>query len=1067
MTFLVGELATEIRLEGQQQYHRDLDAVGKATGRAFDLMKSGGEVAARALTAAGVAATALGVSLFKTGAAYNTLQQTSRAALRTLLGGAEAANAQMDKLDEFARTSPFSKAVFISAQQQLIGFGMAAERVVPTLDAIQNAVAAVGGSNEDIADITRILATVQSSGKITAVTLQQLGIRGVDAASIIGEAMGKTAQEVRDSITAGSLDAETALQALTDGMMTRFGGAAANVKETWVGATDRIKAATREIGAALAEPFISQQGGGMAVTWGNQVADVLQGVRGHAQPVVSILVDRLMPAFATWTDWLSRANVQVRSWDSSRLERFLDNASGYGPALAAAAGGVLAWNSQLLNTIPVLGKFIPAVSPVAGILLGIAAASPEVRAAATDVVEALQPLIPLGLDLAQVLASGLNIVLPVAADALRLVANVAGPLVDMLKDIPAPVLASVAAFLAVRGAVGPLAPLLQSTLDTFRRVGQEMAVQQALAAMEGNTSRFAGAMGRASIAAQGLGQNLKAAFMSNPVGMILLGVTTAAALLTAAFTAQAERAKEVKDKIDAYRGALDETSGAITNLTRAEVERQLEGTKVMELASLSYIDVREELIRAVLGEAGAYDRLVAKYDEAAAKNETVAKAKDLFLQYVDQEIGMLDEAAQKNRDHADAYRDAERAMSDAARSNQRFNEALRIARDAGAEATDRLKALKLALDELNGGTRTQAELERDLNEQTDRMRDVFNATDEAGTRLADTLVSSTGAIDTQTEAGRRLFDEVGRLNDQMLDAILLADKEAKARGEAGVSMSEAAERAQPYIDRLQLIASEAGLSDDKVNGLISTMLATPQLISFLMTDDGTIDEKKQAMLSLAQQIEKTPDGQFEVTSDDLPVLAEALAALGIDITTLPEGVVRVKKDDGSFATVESSLNNVARTRIATIRAQYLAPVGGAYPGAMAGQFATGGGVFGPGTGTSDSIPAWLSNGEHVWTAKEVQKAGGHAAVESLRRAVLSGALRLADGGPVVRVPGVESSPKVSTMSTLGDSRVVQLLEQIVAELDRPNVSFTEINPIHTDPLSDAWERAKSDPAGVS
>ena len=58
--------------------------------------------------------------------------------------------------------------------------------------------------------------------------------------------------------------------------------------------------------------------------------------------------------------------------------------------------------------------------------------------------------------------------------------------------------------------------------------------------------------------------------------------------------------------------------------------------------------------------------------------------------------------------------------------------------------------------------------------------------------------------------------------------------------------------------------------------------------------------------------------------------------------------------------------------------------------------ATGGPVFGPGTGTSDSIPANLSNGEHVWTAKEVQKAGGHGAVQQMRKSVMG----YAKGGPV-------------------------------------------------------------------
>src|SRR5690606_36338975 len=50
------------------------------------------------------------------------------------------------------------------------------------------------------------------------------------------------------------------------------------------------------------------------------------------------------------------------------------------------------------------------------------------------------------------------------------------------------------------------------------------------------------------------------------------------------------------------------------------------------------------------------------------------------------------------------------------------------------------------------------------------------------------------------------------------------------------------------------------------------------------------------------------------------------------------------------------------------------------PGSPLGR-ANGGPVIGPGTATSDSIPARLSNGEHVWTAREVANAGGHAAME--------------------------------------------------------------------------------------
>lgn len=58
-------------------------------------------------------------------------------------------------------------------------------------------------------------------------------------------------------------------------------------------------------------------------------------------------------------------------------------------------------------------------------------------------------------------------------------------------------------------------------------------------------------------------------------------------------------------------------------------------------------------------------------------------------------------------------------------------------------------------------------------------------------------------------------------------------------------------------------------------------------------------------------------------------------------------------------------------------------------------YAGGGGVSGPGTSTSDSIPAMLSDGEHILTARDVQAMGGHASVYSFRNA-----LHRANGGPV-------------------------------------------------------------------
>lgn len=50
--------------------------------------------------------------------------------------------------------------------------------------------------------------------------------------------------------------------------------------------------------------------------------------------------------------------------------------------------------------------------------------------------------------------------------------------------------------------------------------------------------------------------------------------------------------------------------------------------------------------------------------------------------------------------------------------------------------------------------------------------------------------------------------------------------------------------------------------------------------------------------------------------------------------------------------------------------------------------AAGGPVIGPGGPTDDQVPLWGSAGEHMWTAAEVQAAGGHAAMYRMRRQVL-------------------------------------------------------------------------------
>lgn len=92
--------------------------------------------------------------------------------------------------------------------------------------------------------------------------------------------------------------------------------------------------------------------------------------------------------------------------------------------------------------------------------------------------------------------------------------------------------------------------------------------------------------------------------------------------------------------------------------------------------------------------------------------------------------------------------------------------------------------------------------------------------------------------------------------------------------------------------------------------------------------------------------------------------------------------------------------------------------GGHTPG-----FALGGAVRGFGRKGKDSINAMLAPGEHVWTAKEVDAAGGQSRVEALRKAVLRGGLGKTFDPPAFAGGGSLSSESIARAKKFAQDNV--------------------------------------------
>ncbi|WP_313308787.1 tape measure protein [Stutzerimonas nitrititolerans] len=119
--------------------------------------------------------------------------------------------------------------------------------------------------------------------------------------------------------------------------------------------------------------------------------------------------------------------------------------------------------------------------------------------------------------------------------------------------------------------------------------------------------------------------------------------------------------------------------------------------------------------------------------------------------------------------------------------------------------------------------------------------------------------------------------------------------------------------------------------------------------------------------------------------------------------------VSVKMDDAALQAVQAQLDKLASKEIIVkVGAQYdfSQPYTLQDPGPAPQKFATGGLIRGPGTGTSDSIPALLSNGEYVIRAAAVRKLGKNA-LDLLNRGIQIP--RFADGGLVGAVSSMQAA----------------------------------------------------------
>lgn len=184
-----------------------------------------------------------------------------------------------------------------------------------------------------------------------------------------------------------------------------------------------------------------------------------------------------------------------------------------------------------------------------------------------------------------------------------------------------------------------------------------------------------------------------------------------------------------------------------------------------------------------------------------------------------------------------------------------------------------------------------------------------------------------------------------------------------------------------------------------------------------------IEQKKQSAMA---QITSALGGLLELAGENNRTAAIAAKTLATAEVAIAQGVAianAVKTATKSSATWIDML-----AAIATVIASVTAVMSTAMKSIKSAKFASGGLVTGPGTETSDSIPARLSNGESVMTARATE----------MFAPILS-SFNMMGGGVPINVTQTSSQ-------ALGEDMLARAVAKGVSEI-RPVVSVEEINTV--------------------
>lgn len=136
--------------------------------------------------------------------------QSLNTSFRVLLGNQQAADKMFGELREFAAKTPLALNDLASSAQTMLGFGVAAEKVVPALKAIGDVSM---GNGEKLKSLSLAFSQVMATGKLMGQDFLQMVNAGFNPLNEMAIITGKSVSTLKDEMSKGAISAEMVSEA--------------------------------------------------------------------------------------------------------------------------------------------------------------------------------------------------------------------------------------------------------------------------------------------------------------------------------------------------------------------------------------------------------------------------------------------------------------------------------------------------------------------------------------------------------------------------------------------------------------------------------------------------------------------------------------------------------------------------------------------------------------------------------------------------------------------------------------------------------------------------------------